>query len=59
MKKIEEIKLFIDGKHVNVESGEKYNNFGICECEKPCNGKGKNNTCKKITIAVIKNLAEI
>ena len=27
MKKIEEIKLFIDGKHVNVESGEKYNNF--------------------------------
>ena len=26
------------------------NNFGICDCEQPCNGKGKENTCKKITI---------
>ena len=31
------------------------NNFGICDCEKPCNGKGKDNTCKKITIAVFKS----
>tara|TARA_B100001094_G_scaffold143988_2_gene139501 strand:+ start:3551 stop:4327 length:777 start_codon:yes stop_codon:yes gene_type:complete len=30
-------------------------NFGICDCEKPCNGKGLNNTCKKITIAVFKS----
>ena len=30
-------------------------NFGICDCEKPCNGKGKDNTCKKITIAVFKS----
>ena len=30
-------------------------NFGICDCEKPCNGKGKENTCKKITIAVFKS----
>ena len=33
-----------------------YNKFkennGICDCEKMCNGKGKDNTCKKITIAV-------
>ena len=29
-------------------------NFGICDCDKPCNGKGLNNTCKKITIAVLK-----
>jgi TATA-box binding protein (TBP) (component of TFIID and TFIIIB) len=28
------------------------NNFGICDCDKPCNGKGKNNTCKRITVAV-------
>ena len=31
------------------------NNFGICDCENPCNGKGKENTCKKITIAVFKS----
>ena len=31
------------------------NNFGICNCDKPCNGKGKDNTCKKITIAVFKS----
>lgn len=30
-------------------------NFGICDCEKPCNGKGKNDTCKKITVAVFKS----
>ena len=30
-------------------------NFGICDCEKPCNGKGKENTCKKITIDVFKS----
>lgn len=30
-------------------------NFGICDCDKPCNGKGLNNTCKKITIAVFKS----
>ena len=30
-------------------------NFGICDCDKPCNGKGKDNTCKKITIAVFKS----
>jgi TATA-box binding protein (TBP) (component of TFIID and TFIIIB) len=30
-------------------------NYGICDCEKPCNGKGKDNTCKKITIAVFKS----
>ena len=33
-----------------------YNKFkennGICDCEKMCNGKGKDTTCKKITIAV-------
>ena len=33
-----------------------YNKFkennGICDCEKMCNGKGKDNTCKKITVAV-------
>ena len=27
-------------------------NYGICSCDNPCNGKGKENTCKKITIAV-------
>ena len=31
------------------------NNFGICDCEKPCNGKGKDNSCKRITIAVFKS----
>ena len=31
------------------------NNFGICDCDTPCNGKGKGNTCKKITIAVFKS----
>ena len=31
------------------------NNFGICDCEKPCSGKGKDNTCKKITIAAFKS----
>lgn len=31
------------------------NNFGICDCDKPCSGKGKDNTCKKITIAVFKS----
>ena len=30
-------------------------NYGICDCEKPCDGKGKNNTCKKITVAVFKS----
>jgi len=30
-------------------------NYGICDCETPCNGKGKDNTCKKITIAVFKS----
>lgn len=30
-------------------------NKGICECECPCNGKGKDNTCKRITIAVFKS----
>ncbi len=31
------------------------NNNGICNCECPCNGKGKNNDCKKITIVVFKS----
>ena len=31
------------------------NNYGICDCEKPCNGKGKDNACKRITIAVFKS----
>jgi TATA-box binding protein (TBP) (component of TFIID and TFIIIB) len=30
-------------------------NYGICDCEKPCNGKGLDNTCKKITCAVFKS----
>lgn len=30
-------------------------NFGICDCEKPCNGKGKDDTCKRITVAVFKS----
>ena len=30
-------------------------NFGICDCDKPCNGKGKENTCKKITIVAFKS----
>ena len=30
-------------------------NFGICDCEKPCNGKGKNDTCKRVTVAVFKS----
>ena len=30
-------------------------NYGICDCETPCNGKGKDNTCKRITIAVFKS----
>jgi hypothetical protein len=30
-------------------------NKGICECECPCNGKGKDNSCKRITIAVFKS----
>jgi TATA-box binding protein (TBP) (component of TFIID and TFIIIB) len=30
-------------------------NYGICDCEKPCNGKGLDNTCKKITVAVFKS----
>tara|TARA_B110000971_G_C20040032_1_gene517463 strand:- start:11873 stop:12793 length:921 start_codon:yes stop_codon:yes gene_type:complete len=34
------------------------NNFGICDCETPCSGKyikGKDDACKKITIAVFKS----
>ena len=30
-------------------------NKGICDCECPCNGKAKDNTCKRITIAVFKS----
>ncbi len=30
-------------------------NTGICNCEGPCDGKGKNGYCKKITIAVFKS----
>ncbi len=43
------------GVNIKYYHNPKYNNFGICECEKPCNGKGKDNTCKKITIAVFKS----
>tara|TARA_Y100000389_G_C17075626_1_gene324161 strand:- start:126 stop:479 length:354 start_codon:yes stop_codon:yes gene_type:complete len=28
---------------------------GICNCDDPCDGKGKNGCCKKITIAVFKS----
>ena len=31
------------------------NNNGICNCEITCNGKGKNDTCKKIKIAAFKS----
>ena len=31
------------------------NNLGICDCDKPCDGKGKDNTCKRITIAAFKS----
>ena len=31
------------------------NNFGICDCDKPCDGKGKNGSCKKITVAAFKS----
>lgn len=31
------------------------NNNGICNCETPCNGKGKMNECKKVTIVVFKS----
>jgi len=30
-------------------------NFGICDCDNPCNGKGKDSTCKRITIAAFKS----
>lgn len=29
--------------------------FGICDCDKPCNGKGRDNTCKRITVAAFKS----
>ena len=40
------------GVNIKYYSNPLIQNFGICDCEKPCNGKGLNNTCKKITIAV-------
>jgi len=43
------------GVNIKYYHNPTYNNFGICECDKPCNGKGKDNTCKKITIAVFKS----
>lgn len=30
-------------------------NNGICQCEGPCDGKGKDGYCKKITVAVFKS----
>ena len=29
-------------------------NFGICQCENICNGKGLNGNCRRITIAAFK-----
>lgn len=43
------------GVNIKYYYNEMIDNNGICNCEKPCNGKGKNNTCKRITIAVFKS----
>ena len=40
------------GVNIKYYSNPLRNNFGICDCDKHCNGKGLNNTCKRITIAV-------
>ena len=40
------------GVNIKYYSNPLKNNFGICDCDKHCNGKGLNKSCKKITIAV-------
>jgi len=40
------------GVNIKYYDNVNYNNYGICNCEKPCNGKGKGSSCKRITIAV-------
>jgi TATA-box binding protein (TBP) (component of TFIID and TFIIIB) len=30
-------------------------NYGRCDCDKPCNGKGLNDSCKRITIVAFKS----
>jgi len=43
------------GVNIKYYYNEMIDNKGICNCDKPCNGKGKNNTCKRITVAVFKS----
>lgn len=40
------------GVNIKYYYNELLNNKGICNCESKCTGKGINNDCKKITIAV-------
>ena len=40
---------------VNIKYFHNHSNTGACCCEGPCDGKGKNGACKKITIAVFKS----
>ena len=40
------------GVNIKYYHNSNNDNFGICNCEKPCNGKGKGTSCKRITIAV-------
>jgi len=40
------------GVNIKYYSNPLRNNFGICDCDKHCNGKGLDNSCKRITIAV-------
>jgi TATA-box binding protein (TBP) (component of TFIID and TFIIIB) len=40
------------GVNIKYYNKEDVNTGGICNCENPCNGKGKNGDCKRITIAV-------
>ena len=40
---------------VNIKYFHNHSNTGECCCEEPCDGKGKGDACKKITIAVFKS----
>ena len=44
--------LIYPGVNIKYYYNEEKENNGICNCERQCDGKGKNGVCKKITIAV-------
>lgn len=44
--------LIYPGVNIKYYYNEEKNNNGICNCDRQCDGKGKNGLCKKITIAV-------